>query len=243
MRIRDYKTRGIILNKRRQGEADFFIDILSPVEGKLSAIAKGALKITSIFVGKLEIGQEGFFEIHITSFGYHMIKNMEITSQNIISADSLEDFLCISRLVELLKKIDFQHDLNDKLFEMLSSGLKLRNKVNPQNLVCLLKISLLDLLGYIPDCRKCSSCGLSLQNLSALHCFSGEIQCRACAHQKTDYQENLSFSQLKILNFVKQCRGNLELMTRLNIQSSDRAALENYANKILEYPVNLKLKC
>lgn len=243
MRFRDYKTPGIVLSKRRQGDSDYFVDIFSPQEGKFTAIAKGALKITSNHIGKLEIGQEALFEIHISSQGYHLIKGIEIHAHNIININSVDEFLCISKLVELLKKFEFEEEVSYKLFQILSESLKIRQQVNPYHLVSFIKISILDMLGFIPDCRICSGCSQNINEESCNYSHLGEISCSTCNEKISDLYREISLNQLKIINFIKLSSGNIREICRLKISQQDQKALENYALTVLENAVNVKLKC
>lgn len=236
---REYRSRGIILSKRRQGEADCFLEVFSPTLGKITLIAKGAFKITSGFVGRLETGQEAIFLVHVSGNGYHLITGLDMEGSAPITANSTADFFCLCRIVNFFRRIDFPAELNATLYQMLQETLGARNRLENTLLICYLKIRVLNLLGFLPDFRYCGGCGDKFHRESAgRHTLTGEIRCRICGEEKAEPQEQLSFNQLKILNFFTF--GALSLVEKLSVAEQDRSRLENYANLILEHALNLR---
>lgn len=235
---RDYRSKGIILSKRRQGEADCFLEVFSPSLGKLTLIAKGAFKITSGFVGRLEIGQEAVFLVHVSGHGYHLITGLDMEESTPITIKNPADFFCLCRIVNFFRRIDFPSELNYTLYRLLQETIAARNRLEDALLLCYLKIRVLNLLGLLPDFRYCGDCGEKFDRQSAGHTLVGEIHCCLCGKEKIEHQEQLSFNQLKILNFFTFSA--LSLVEKLSVEESDRSRLENYANLILEHGLNLR---
>lgn len=236
MTPRDFKTEGIILSKRRQGETDYFVNILSPEFGKLTVIAKGALKINSQFLGKLEIGQRLFFTIHTTSFNYLMIKECDVISNQ--SVESYETLTHISQILEMLKKIEFVPQFNEPLFILLAKSLLITvDKGKPA--IIYMKTIILNVLGYLPDFSHCSLCNESSLNKEVHYSEVGEIHCKRCNDKK--YHELLSFNQLKLLKYLKSINWNIEKTLPLNIETHDLQGVERYIDSIICHAMNINL--
>ena len=53
-RPRTYRTEALVLRQASLGEADLLLSLLTPDQGKLRAVARGARRVTSRLVGHLE---------------------------------------------------------------------------------------------------------------------------------------------------------------------------------------------
>jgi DNA repair protein RecO len=108
-----HKTKAIVLNRRNYGEADRIISVLTPDNGKLSLIAKGARSMKSKLAGAIElftINDIGYIEgrgelctltygrlernfpdivkdIDRVQLGYEVLKNVDKSTDTVVESD------------------------------------------------------------------------------------------------------------------------------------------------------------
>ncbi len=80
------KIRGIIINRHEVGEADVIVRIYSKKRGKLSAIAKNAVKSRRRFGSGLKLFQEGEFDLQFRGTLHFLNSYKVISSFNEISS-------------------------------------------------------------------------------------------------------------------------------------------------------------
>lgn len=146
-----YQTEAIILKKRNFGEADRLLTLLTRNKGKITAIAKGARRITSKKGGNVEV--LNLCEIQVATGAnldiiteaqsiksYHKIKkNLEKTSYSFIICETLDSLIPVNHQLPNI------FDLTTNTLNALAvqkSALKCRK------LIIFFQLKLLILLGY-----------------------------------------------------------------------------------------------
>lgn len=145
-----YSTEAINLKTSRFGEADKIVVLFTKAKGKVSAIAKSALKPGSKFGGRLEV------------FAYNEVllaegKNLDIVSQ----IETKEAFYFLSQdesalnaglyMVKILYSFLEPKIKNDSLFELLKESLyMLKEGQSPENTIRIFDIRLADIEGFLP---------------------------------------------------------------------------------------------
>ena len=161
-----YLTNGIILKKDNRQDHDVWCTIYTPSHGKISAIAKGAKKITSKLNSHLEFFV--FTSIMIAngrSFkriaGAQIIKQFKNINQGLEKRIIALYFL---EAVDLLVKYDFKDETVFKIASQFLTELD-RGQNKPVDLICLNKYLfwLLDHLGYRPEIKSTKQRGLISQ--------------------------------------------------------------------------------
>lgn len=161
-----YVTHGVILNKGDYKDYDIKFIIYTLGHGKISAIAKGAKKITSklnshlefFSVSKIMIAKGASFNRLAGAQMVEKYKNINSdTSKTIIALYFLE-------VVNLLVKYDFEDDI---IFKIIIKFISLLNqgKSRQDDLLLLNKsiFELLDHLGYRPEIKSNKQKGLIAQ--------------------------------------------------------------------------------
>ncbi|MDO8669130.1 MAG: DNA repair protein RecO [Candidatus Buchananbacteria bacterium] len=158
-----YLTHGVILNKDNHKDYDAKFVIYTLGHGKISAILRGAKKITS----KLNSHLEFFSVVKImvakgASFNRLAGAQLEVKYKNINSSTSKTIIaLYFLEVVNLLIKYDFEDDV---VFEIITRFLSLLDdgKSKQDDLLCLNKniFELLDHLGYKPEIKSNKQKGL-----------------------------------------------------------------------------------
>lgn len=234
-----YKTKAVVLKTYNLGEADKIAKLFSGDSGLIDAVAKGARKIKSKFLGRFELFN--FLELEITKG-----KSLDIVNQ----AETIKSFAGISND---FNKFIFCQFISDAVLKThFSSGenpnyiLKLiyfcLNEINQtEELYELKKIGsffvsrFLKILGYVPNLVNCSLCKKNITQ-DKYFLFSikfGGIICSECAVKtggSTDVKKAISSVQYRLLNclFFKDFKNLKELNSDINEISDVFKTLEDY---------------
>ena len=204
MSFKTYRNEGIILKSAIIREADLLLTIYTPHSGKIRAVARGARKSSSKFVGHLEL-------LNRVDISVATGKNLDLVTQ----VQSIQNFSSMRANLEALSKGLYLSELIDG-FSVDGSG-------NPElyNLFCRMlailedhhqieiqlryfEFHLLRLSGFMPELHTCCECHKQLE--PKRHLFSpakGGTLCDKCDRSGSAIF-HLSLTTLKVLRFIKK---------------------------------------
>ena len=183
----NHATAAIVLRNRPYGESDKIVSFLTDKFGKLTGIAKGALRSRRRFVNSLEP-----FSLINLRFQDPPHANLAF----IIAADlvngyrhlqtSLERIAYASYLVEISEALLPEREENQAVFDHLKAGLKYLEESQPSlRFLTSFELKLLRLVGYQPVLGACKKCRLDHLRSSGIQwTFSlsdGGLLCQTCA--------------------------------------------------------------
>jgi DNA repair protein RecO (recombination protein O) len=158
-----YSTQAIVLRRDDYGEADRLVTLLTPQQGKLRVLAKGARKITSRKAGHIEL---------FTRTQLLLAKGR--TFDLITQAELIEPYRALREdvargaqahyLCELAEQFAPEDSDSTALFELLADGLTwLCNAKDPALAARAFELRLLTLEGYRPELFTCARTGEPLE--------------------------------------------------------------------------------
>lgn len=174
-------TRGLILREVRYKESDKILTILTEVEGKLTAKARGVARSKS----KLSAPTQLLSFSELTLF-----ENKGMWSIN--EASTIEQFRGLredisllalgSYIAELLESVSDEDYPNTQILQLgLNSLYALSYQFAPQMLVkAAFELRLMCLSGYQPELSLCKTCGKTDLHQSYLIPTHGELYCGSC---------------------------------------------------------------
>lgn len=185
-------TPAIVLRARPYGESDKIVSFLTEDFGKLTGIAKGALRSRRRFVNSLEP-----FSLVTLSFQDRAHGNLAF----LIGADllfglrqlasSLERISYAAYLVEITDGLISEREENLAVFQHLREGLQYLDEIGSSlRFLTYYELKLLHLAGYRPALDVCQRCGQarSQAGLGQWH-FSpadGGVLCDSCSRQRRE---------------------------------------------------------
>jgi DNA repair protein RecO (recombination protein O) len=185
-------TPAIVLRARPYGESDKIVSFLTEDFGKLTGIAKGALRSRRRFVNSLE----PFSLVHL-----HFQERAHSNLAFIAGADllfglrrlssSLERISHASYLVEITDGLVSEREENSAVFQHLRNGLRyLEESGSSLRFLTYYELKLLHLAGYRPALDVCKRCGQARDDapLSQWH-FSpadGGVLCDSCSRMRRE---------------------------------------------------------
>ena len=176
-----YKTKGIVLNTYKLGEADKIIVLISPERGKIRAVAKGVRKTKSKFGSRLE--PFTFIDLML-----YEGKNLDIVNQ----AEIIDSFKEIradlnklkygSVMLELADKVSQENEDSRQVFLLLLNALKeLKTSDEKQALLlAIFELKLMSVIGFSPHIDQCAACGVNTKPGNLFSIKYGGLLCAGC---------------------------------------------------------------
>lgn len=233
------KARGIVIKSTSLNDNDVILTIFSKERGKFQAVAKGAKKTKSQFIGSTQL-------FCYTDFVYYRGKGLDYVNQTeLIESfykirNDLETLAIATYIVEIVLHSLDKEQQEERLFNLLVYCLNLINKElkQPKLLLLAYQLKVIGLLGYAPDFEQCSKCHNNIQK----YYFSKEIGgliCSNCKGKYYPYSNPISIRALELMKELLHCQ-----IQQINkIQSEDQIInyLVHIMNDYIVYHTDRKL--
>ncbi len=153
---RSFRTSALILKRRDFGESDRLLTVLTPLHGKVNAIAKGARKPTSKKTGHVELFTHVDMLIN-RGRDLFIVSQAEVTKPYLKLRDDLRRSAYASYITELTTRFILDEDTNTQTaFELLDSAFGwLNDGDDPRLAVRYFEMHLLDDVGFRPELNEC----------------------------------------------------------------------------------------
>lgn len=182
-----YQAEGIVLANRDLGEADRVVTLFCREQGKIDAVARGARRPRNRMVG-LSLPFNVLRMSIYAGRGLDELSQVEVIRTFQDLRDDLLRLAYASYLAELTREFLPEHEPNPGLYELLLSILAgLEGGREPEPLMRLFELRLLDLTGFRPMLDACLDCGAA--PASGANSFSpsaGGFFCRDCRRENSD---------------------------------------------------------
>lgn len=175
-----YQTEGIILSQMPLGEQDKIVTLLSPEEGLVRAVVKGARKATS----RLSAVTQPFTR---ASFQLNRGKSLDRVTQVSLKTTHpgiMSDYgriVCASYLSELVSELASEREADRERFRFFSTVLGcLEERADLWTVVKWAEIGLLTRAGVLPSFERCVLCGGELSPPVIFSAGLGGAVCGTC---------------------------------------------------------------
>jgi DNA repair protein RecO (recombination protein O) len=249
MRDRIYRIEAVILKRTDMGEADRLLTLLTPDQGKVRAIAKGARKPSSRKSG------------HIELFSHSMLLLAKGRQLDIITqADTLESYLPLREdlerlgyayyIAELVDKFSEEGSENPPLFDLFLHSLRWLSEPasDPVLLARYFEMRLLNEVGYRPQLYNCVHCGAPIAPMDNF--FSpeaGGVLDPICVHSQRDHIveggrgiRQITLNALKVLRYL-QTR-EYETVRTLKLGGAVQSEVEELMHQYIAHHLEKNLK-
>ncbi len=179
------RTHALIIKKQHTNEYDQLVTCFTKEFGKLTAIAKSALKMSSTQAMQLDTFNLVDFEL-VNGRGMPIIAAAQSINAHRNIKCSLPLLAAASFFLEVVDQIAFDEQRDDGLWELLAGALAAFNESSDERgrLLPLFRRwqrMLLDVLGYAPQTGPCVHCGAAQQGQpGALSVEHGGLVCQDC---------------------------------------------------------------
>ena len=236
-------TPAIVLRARPFGESDKIVSFFTQRHGKLTGIAKGALRSRKRFVNSLET-----FSLVNLSFQERSHSHLAF----ILSADlvrgarvlitDLDRIAYASYIVEITDGLVAEREENPVLFEHLKDGLAhLEERGTSLRFLTYFELKLLRLAGYQPVLDICRKCRTNYADDAKWH-FSpldGGVLCDFCSRSCREVWP-LGRSAVEVLTALQAENNNLP--ERLSLPASVIAEIRSVVLRFIQFQMDREIK-
>jgi len=238
-------TPAIVLRARPYGESDKIVSFLTENFGKLTGIAKGALRSRRRFLNSLEPFSLVQLQFQDSAHGnLAFIAGADLLFSLRRLASSLEGISYASYLVEITDGLISERDENLSVFQHLRDGLRyLDESGGSLRFLIQYELKLLQLAGYRPALDDCKRCGQARHtaHLGQWH-FSpadGGVLCDSCSRIR---REVLPLGQLAAdMLSTLQADAN-DLGTRVLLPSAVIREMRTVLMCFIQYQIDREIK-
>ena len=150
-----YRTDGIVMRRRNQGEADRVLTLCTPL-GKIEVIAKGARKLRSRKAGHVELFSHSHFVISRVPNSWDIVSQADTVEAHKLLRDDLLRGTYARYAVELLDRFFTQGEGGQALFDLLDHTLTWLCEDSDLDLIArFYEQHLLGLAGFRPEVFRC----------------------------------------------------------------------------------------
>ncbi len=175
------KTEAVVLRRRRFGDSDRVVTLLTPARGKIEAIAKGALRPRSKLAGHLEpLTHVEVVIAHGRTLG--IVTQAQAIEPFAALRGDLERLGSALYLLELADRFTVEHAEADAAYGLLLMALLRLARGDGQQLVVRgFELALLGATGFRPEWRRCAACGGEVApGAAAWSPLAGGLLCPRC---------------------------------------------------------------
>jgi DNA repair protein RecO (recombination protein O) len=150
-----YRTEGIVVRRRNQGEADRVLTLCTPL-GKLDVVAKGARKVRSRKAGHIELFSRSSFVIARSRSSWDIISQVETVEPHALLREDLLRGTHARYAVELFDRFFTEGEGGQAMFDLLDHTLTwLCEDDDPDLVARFYEQHLLGLAGFRPELFRC----------------------------------------------------------------------------------------
>jgi len=241
-RSNSYRTKAVILRRRKYSDADRILTVFTPRFGKRLLIAKGSRKTTSRKAGHLEL----FNHVNLL---VALARTWDIITESVTVEGFFQlrgDLDAISRaayICELVDAFTAEDDEYEPVWELLLFCLRELNEGSASEADLLLRwfeLQLLRLMGFQPELFTCLGCADDLQPVeNFLHLSAGGVFCPDCGAGMQG-GELINVRTLKILRHL--FRTHWDGIRGLRVGPSTAHAVEGILQRYLVTILERRLK-
>ena len=202
-RPRVYKTEAIVLRQQSLGEADRIVTLLSPVAGKVRAVARSVRRPKSKLGGHLELLNRVHVSIAEGRSLDHVTEADTLDSRLTLKSD-LERLSAGLYIAEAADAFSVEDTPSQEAYRLLALSLALLEAPAEQApLLRHFELRLLGISGFGPELYCCVYCREDLQPVR--HTFSHDdsgVVCSRCRHEAGGALTSLSVRSMKALRYL-----------------------------------------
>jgi len=237
------KSEGIVLKSQKYGEADLIVTFLTPDRGIASAFAKSPRKTKSRFGSSLE----PLTHSKISLWGKEQ-SLPKLTQSDIINSfqkirENYDDFVSVSKLIEILLALTPVESPNQKLFSFFLNILHFIESSELESkeaLHLISRIRLLAIIGYAPRLSGCGRCGSE-----SIDFFpdAGTTLCKKCSTPRTGESKPFLRLNNQVIQFYRHSiEWPVTKSNRLKPNPETMTALSGVLERHLQFLLSKKLK-
>lgn len=234
-----HKTYAVIIGFYPLGETDKVIVFYTRDYGKIRAVAKGARKIKSKLVGKLELLSYGILVYYErVNKDLHIINSFDTLETFQVIRENLLKIAYCSYIAELIGYIKPEGEIDPDTFDLMIDVLFMMKTSNdPELITRVFELRLLKELGFSPCLDFCAICSKDVKSLKiGFSIPNGGVLCNDCLSSNV-VSFYISRGTLEIMKRMMQTQ--LDLIPRLRISQLNRQEIKKLLSGFISFHVDI----
>lgn len=228
------KTEAIVLSTQNFRQTSAIVNFYTRDFGKVSGLLKGARDDPTKFNSNLDIfslNEIIFYEK--TKSSLHLISQCDLRKDFRLIKEDLQRLRKAFILVGLLDILTAQEDKNERIFDLAVDCLQqLDNNSNPDKILIIFKIKLLDFCGFKPHLDSCVSCNNKIIAQAKFSLKLGGLLCERCLRKDLKSRIVYRGTVASILYIEKN---DFESVLRLGMNQAIKKELHQILDAFLEF--------
>jgi DNA repair protein RecO (recombination protein O) len=241
----NHLTRAIVLRSWPYAESDKIVSFFSENYGKITGIAKGAMRSRKRFVNSLEpfsLVNLSFQDRPHSTLAFVLAADLKASFRQLIT--SLDRICCAAYIVEITDGLTGEREESRAIYQHLRDGLAyLEENGASLRFLTFFELKLLRLAGYQPAFDSCRKCHKDTVDGTALRWnFSppdGGVLCDSCAGSREGL---LPLSAVAAERMTALQADNANLLPGVSLPSSVIKEIRTVALRFVQYHVDREIK-
>lgn len=235
------RTQALILNRHDFRETSCLVNFYTRDFGKISGLLKGVRAEPKKFASNLELfSQNEIIFYRNTNSGLHLVSQCDLNNNFTGIRQGIIKTAMASLMMELLGAVMPAEDKNEEVFDLTSSCLQeLETTGNPDKVMTIFKIKMLELSGFKPNLDSCLSCADKISGQPKFSLLLGGLLCPKCYSKDTASRSIFRGTVASIL-YIE--RNDFRTNLNLGLNPQIKKELELILNAFLNFHLERELK-
>ena len=236
-----YRAEGIVIRSMDYGEGNKIITLCTEKSGKVGVLVRGAKKVKSRHAALTQLFTYGEYVFFRNGTGLGTLNAGEIIESHHLLREDLMKAAYSSYACELLDRVLQDEETGAFWFHQLKACLgALDEGKDPQIIIHLYEMKILQAAGYGPELGVCISCGheRSDEDMSVSPRLGG-LLCKHCRHLDPPALP-VSPKTLKLLRLFS--RLDLRRLGAIDVKDATKAELKKIMRALMDMQLGLRLK-
>ncbi|WP_168119295.1 DNA repair protein RecO [Paenibacillus sp. HB172176] len=233
-----HRAEGIVLRGMDYGENNKIITLLTKSNGKTGILVRGAKKVKSRHSSLAQPFTYGEFQ-YFRNKGLGTLNHGEIIESHHVLRTKLELSAYAAYAAELTDRTLQEEEPSGFYFEQLKACLEaLQVGKDPQIVLHLYEMRILELAGYLPELEQCMHCGNRVGPFK-LSCHSGGVLCSRCMARDT-FALPVGEGAHKLLRLF--ARMDMRRLGDINVKPETKAELKQCMRGLMDAQLAIPMK-
>lgn len=234
-----YRVEGIVIRSMDYGEGNKIITLCTEHYGKVGVLVRGAKKVRSRHAAMTQLFTYGEYVFFRQNSGLGTLNSGEIMESHASLREDLYLAAYASYACELLDRTLQDEEVGSFWFTQLKACLSgLSSGKDPQIVMHLFEMKVLQAAGYGPSFTSCISCGKTEESVYVSPRLGGKL-CSSCRHHDPAALK-VSPQTLKLLTLFEKM--DLRRLGNVEVKNVTKAELKTVMRAFMDMQLGLKLK-
>ncbi|OVE75197.1 DNA repair protein RecO [bacterium E08(2017)] len=239
------KTDALVLRVNPYSRSSHIVTWLTPSEGKIATIIKGAMRPKSAFLGQYDL----FYTCELLYYskernGLHIARECTPVDTRTAFRSDWKAAACASYVSDIMQRVSFRGGHQPELFDFCTGALDLLCEHTPKvQFLFWFELQLAGHLGFSPRLSECLNCGTTTEESSTykLSYESGGLVCSNCMTDEDGYKYALVGPDLLPMLRLWQSTDYHRFQNNLRLSTKQLLALKEILGRFMSYHLEINI--